>query len=377
MPSVISLPVEKSRTGQATQWLRLEQRFGLYRGGELPRLDIAYETWGRLSPARDNAVLLFSGLSPSAHAASSALDPSPGWWEYMIGPGKPLDTDRLFVIAINTLGSCWGSTGPSSRDPRTGQPYRLNFPELSIEDIARTGQALLRHLGIERLHTLLGTSLGGMAAMALNALSEGICQRLALVCSAASASAFAIGIRSLQRDIVCADPNWCGGDYDFCQPPLDGLRLARKLGLTSYRSGGEWQERFGRQRRKELRHGPFDHEFEIESYLDYNADKFARSFDANSYLYLSRAMDWFDLAEHGGSLSAAFARSGAGRHLVIGVESDMLMPIWQQQEMVDALMAAGKQVSFSRLGSVQGHDAFLIDKERFAPAIADFVNADV
>lgn len=305
---------------------------------------VAYETWGRLNATRDNSVLLFTGLSPSAHAASSAEDPSPGWWEYMIGPGKPIDPGRLFVVCVNSLGSCFGSTGPASINPASGKPYRLDFPELTIEDIAAAGHEVVRALGIERVHAAVGASLGGMTAMAYASLFPREVRHLVAISAAARASAFAIAIRSLQREIICSDPAWQDGYYPSDKQPLIGMRLARKLGLISYRSAQEWQQRFGHHEVAARSEQPFGILYEIESYLDHNARKFVDGFDANCYLYLSRSMDLFDLAAHGGSLMAAFGGMDTRRALIIGVTSDVLFPLYQQQELADALRQSGHKV---------------------------------
>lgn len=363
----------------AVRRVTLPGRLELRRGGALEQAQIAYETWGTLAAARDNVVLVFTGLSPGPHAASSPADPTPGWWEYMIGPGKPVDTDRYFVLCVNSLGSCFGSTGPSSVDPATGAPYRLTFPELSIEDIATSARAALRVMGIERVDAVVGASLGGMTALAYAMLFAGEVERMVVISAAARASTFALADRSLQREIIRSDPHWRGGDYAADQPPRTGLRLARKLGLMSYRSAGEWQHRFARERvaNHDSARDAFGVEFQIESYLEANANKFIDAFDANSYLYLSRAMDWFDVADHGGSLAAGIGGIRARHCLVTGVTSDFLFPVAQQRELADLLIAAGRDVTFAELGSVQGHDAFLVDEGRFAPVVRGFLESTV
>jgi len=358
----------------ATRYAHLKGPFSMQRGGILPLLTIAYETWGELNTARDNAVFIFTGLSPSAHAASSERDRSPGWWEFMIGPGKPLDTDRYHVICMNSLGSCFGSTGPASINPETQQAYRLDFPELSIEDIANAGARLLDHLGIETLDTLIGVSLGGMSALAAAMLHPGLSRRLVLISSAPSASAYAIATRSLQREMICSDPLWQQGNYRFDKPPAMGMKMARKLGLSSYRSSDEWQQRFGRQRITSHPKQPFSAEFEVQSYLEYNSSKFAGSFDPNCYLYLSRAMDWFEACEHGeGILETALEKVEAEHILVVGVETDSLFPVWQQAELAEVFRSVGKQVSYVALDSIHGHDAFLVDEAEFAPTLRNFI----
>jgi len=363
---------QNGRNG-ARCYVLLEGPLSMYRGGVLPEAHIAYESWGTLNPQRDNAILVFTGLSPSAHAASSPQDTTPGWWEFMIGPGKPLDTDRFHIICINSLGSCFGSTGPSSVDPRSGEAYRLNFPELAVEDIAAAGRAVIKALQIPRLKAVVGASLGGMTALAYAVHYPEETDNLVSLCSAAKATPFAISVRSLQREIIRNDPAWMDGNYPRDREPVEGMRLARKLGLISYRSAEEWDERFGRDVVSEAARGDnFGPEFQIESYLEANAQKFVGTFDANSYLYLSRAMDWFDLEDHNERL-IALASNGAGKKaLVVGVETDVLFPLHQQKSVAALLTESGLDVTFHALPSLQGHDAFLVDRERFVPVMADF-----
>jgi homoserine O-acetyltransferase len=357
----------------ATQYVVINTPVKMRRGGELAEVKIAYETWGELNSARDNAVLLFTGLSPSAHAASSKADPSNGWWEFMLGPDKPIDTNRLFVICVNSLGSCFGSTGPSSIDPRTGQMYRLSFPELCVEDIAAAGRAVVRALDIPKLKAVIGASLGGMTALAYMVHYPTETEHLVSICSAAKAAPFAIAIRSLQREIIRNDPIWMNGDYALDKEPTEGMRLARKLGMISYRSPEEWDERFGRDMlSKKDQYQPFEAEFQIENYLETSAQRFVGTFDANSYLYLSRAMDWFDLAEHNERLIALSEVSPGKKALVIGVETDMLFPLHQQRCVADLMTESGLDVSFVELPSLQGHDAFLVDRAHFNPVVDKF-----
>ena len=341
--------------------------------GVLPQVEIAYETWGELSAGGDNAVLLFTGLSPSAHAASSPLDPSTGWWEDMVGPDKPIDTNRYFVVCVNSLGSCFGSTGPASIDPRTGEPYRLGFPTLCLEDIANAGHAVIESMGIARLHSVVGASMGGMTALAFAMLHPGAAEGVLLISSAARSLPFSIAVRSLQREIVRSDPAWSSGNYPPEEPPTVGMRLARKLGMISYRSSAEWTVRFGRERATdEPVREAFGIDFEVESYLEAHAVRFIGTFDANCYLYLSRAMDLFDVCDHGGSLEAGLARVQAERALVIGVETDFLFPLAQQRELAEGLKATVPDLDFRELPSIQGHDSFLVDMDRFRPAVASF-----
>lgn len=354
---------------------RLSQPFPMRLGGALRDVDIAYETWGELNAARDNAILIFTGLSPSAHAASSHDDPAPGWWEDMVGPGRPIDTRRWFVICVNSLGSCFGSTGPASPEPGSGEPYRLRFPVLTVEDIARCGYEALRSIGLENLAAVIGPSLGGMTAHAFCAMFPGVARALLSISAAARSTPFAIALRSLQREMIRRDPAWAGGQYPAGGGPITGMRLARKLGMITYRSAAEWQVRFGRERATQERKtgDPFGIDFEIESYLEAQANRFVGQFDANCYLYLSRAMDLFDLTEHGGSVSAALKRSALKQALVIGVETDLLFPLASQREIAEGLEQAGVPTQFEVLPSMQGHDSFLVDMERFRPAIGDYL----
>ncbi len=357
---------------------KLDHPFEMRRGGALHDVEIAYETWGDLGFCYDNAILIFTGLSPSAHAASSTEDPSPGWWEDMIGPGRPIDTRRYFVICVNSLGSPFGSTSPASINPATGKPYRLTFPVLTVEDIARAGYEVAQSLGVKQLAAVVGPSLGGMTVLAYCALFPNAARTLISISASARSAPFSIALRSLQREIIRRDPLWRDGNYEADSIPVTGMRLARKLGMITYRSAKEWALRFGRERAEAERKpgDPFGIDFEVESYLENNAAKFTGQFDPNCYLYLSRAMDLFDLADHGGSVAEALRRFTVERALIIGVETDLLFPIEQQQELADGLRTGGRDVTFARMPSLQGHDAFLVDMDRFRPAIAEFLNAE-
>jgi homoserine O-acetyltransferase len=361
----------------ARRILKLDKPFEMRRGGTLHDVEIAYETWGDLGFCYDNAILIFTGLSPSAHAASSIEDPSPGWWEDMIGPGRPIDTRKFFVICVNSLGSPFGSTSPASINPLTGQPYRLTFPVLTVEDIARAGHEVVASFGIKKLAAVIGPSLGGMTVLAYCAQYPGEVRGLVSISGAARSMPFSIALRSLQREIIRRDPLWQDGNYDKDSMPVQGMRLARKLGMITYRSAKEWAIRFGRERANvERKPGdPFGIDFEVEAYLENHATKFTGQFDPNCYLYLSRAMDLFDLADHGGSVQAALQRFDVERALIMGVETDLLFPIEQQQELADGLQGNGRDVTFARLDSLQGHDSFLVDMDRFRPVIAKFLSA--
>ena len=373
------MPQPEQREPDARHYAKLPDPFPIWRGGTLHGARIAYETWGRLNAARDNTVLLFTGLSPSAHAASSPGDPREGWWQRMVGPGLGLDTDQFFVVCINSLGSCFGSTGPASIDPATGRAYRLTFPDLSVEDIARAGYEVTRSLGIERVDTVMGPSLGGMVVLAYAALFPGAARRLVSISGTLAASPFAIALRSIQREAITGDPDWRQGNYTADRPPRVGMGLARKLGTVTYRSAAEWQQRFDRQPvrpdlRSDLeRNKPFAAEFAVQGYLESQAQRWVNAFDANCYLYISRAMDRFDLGVHGDP-ETVLGKAGLEQALVIGVESDLLFSVAEQRAVAQALQAGGAATRFAPLQCIEGHDSFLIDIERFGREIKAFLN---
>lgn len=356
----------------ATQFLHIQQPFALHRGGQLPEMTLAFETWGELNTNRSNAVLLFTGLSPDAHAASSEADPEDGWWEYMIGPGRPIDTEHFFVICVNSLGSCKGSTGPSSTNPQTGQPWRLDFPELCLEDIAATTQRVVQHLGIEQLCVAMGPSMGGMTTLAWAKQNPQGTRHLLSISSAPRAEPFSIAIRSLQREMIVTDSQFANGQYTDDQWPRLGMRLARKLGMVSYRSAIEWQERFGRDLQYRYPKRPFTMNFEVESYLEAAADRFIGAFDPCCYIYLSRAMDWFDASAGCDNLADALGSLRLTSALVIGVDTDLLFPPRQQGEIARTLTRLGINTRLEMLPSPQGHDAFLVDFENFGNVVGGY-----
>ena len=359
-----------------TQVFHYQQQFAMHRGGHLSELTLTWESWGTLNADRSNAILILTGLSPNAHATSSQHDTTPGWWQFMVGPGKPIDTERWFVICVNSLGSCKGSTGPASINPASDKVYALDFPELSLQDVAESTRLLVEtHLKIETLHTLVGPSMGGMTALAYAAAKPGCARHLISISSAPAADPFAIAIRSLQREIIRTDRAWNGGQYDANNWPEAGMRLARKLGVISYRSAIEWRQRFARKMipAEKIIDEPFARQFEIESYLNAHADRFVGGFDPNSYIYLSRAMDWFCIADTEPETEAALARLQFETALVIAVETDILFPVYQQEQIRDGLRAGGTRVDYHALPSIQGHDAFLVDTERFDPVVRQYM----
>ena len=359
----------------ARKQVTYDGQFRMHHAGFLESPTFAYETWGKLNAARDNAVLIFTGLSPSAHVTSSVEDPTPGWWEDMVGAEHPIDTDRYFVICVNSLGSCFGTTGPASTNPATGERYGLDFPLLTLEDVAESAWCVVQHLGIEVLHTVVGCSMGGMTGLAFCVRHPENVRNFASVSSAARALPFSIAVRSLQREMIRSDPNWKRGNYDVDNPPATGQRLARKLGMITYRSAEEWADRFGRERSTSRGRveGQFVCEFAVESYLENTAKKFTGTFDPNCYLYLSHASDLFDLADYGGSLAKGFERLQLERVLVIGVRTDILFPIHQQRELAEGFATSCPDTQLQELDCVRGHDSFLVDMDAFRPVIWDFM----
>ena len=341
----------------------------LYRGGRLPGLSLAWESWGKLNADRSNALLLFTGLSASAHAAASDRDNSPGWWEAIIGPGRAIDTDRYFVICINAVGSCFGSTGPASPHPNTGQPWRLDFPEIAMEDTANAAHRLVEALGIERLAAVMGPSMGGMIALAYLKSHPHSAQRLGLISTTAASEPFALALRALQREAILTDPQFQAGQYDADHAPDAGMRMARKLGMITYRSAEEWAERFGRRHQTQMKARPFRLRFEVEAYLETQAERFIGQFDPCAYLYLSQAMDAFDASDQDASLEAMFTRCFQGDALVLGVASDLLFPLKQQRALALAIDAGGGHAQFEAINSNKGHDAFLVDSKAFQTPI--------
>ncbi|WP_299546404.1 homoserine O-acetyltransferase [uncultured Tateyamaria sp.] len=376
------LPTPSSREfiPPGSRFLSLPEVFPMRHGGCLKRGILAFETWGTLSRGRDNAILILTGLSPDAHAASSPTNREVGWWERMVGPGKAIDTDTWFVICVNSLGSCKGSSGPASLVPDNTLTYRLDFPQLSIEDIADAAAFAVRALEIETLACVIGCSMGGMSALSLISRHPGLARTHISVSSAAHAAPFALAVRSLQRQAIQDDPNWRSGQYSNESYPLAGMSIARKLGLITYRSATEWQARFGRNlaasgsasQRGGVLCRP---EFAVESYLECHTRRFLRGFDPNSYLYLSQCIDLFDLADHeNGCADRALSQLTLERALVLGTDTDILFPLYQQRQIADGLRAAGARTQFTELDSHQGHDAFLVDIPSFGAPIASFLS---
>jgi homoserine O-acetyltransferase len=346
-------------------------------GGTLSPVTVAYETYGELSEARDNAVLVCHALSGDAHAAGyygTGPEEIPGWWDILIGPGKPLDTDRYFVICSNFLGSCYGTTGPTSVNPETGEPYGLDFPFFTIRDLVEVQRWLIDHLEIDTLLAVIGGSMGGKQVLQW-AISYPDRVRGAIpIATTARMSAQGIAFSEVGRQAILADPGWQEGRYDPDEQPAAGLALARMIAHITYLSDQSMHRKFGRQFVGENgRSFSFSREFQVESYLHHQGNKFVQRFDANTYLYISRAMDYFDLEAEHGSLEAAFFGCSSS-FLVLSFTSDWLFPPEQSTNIVRALRRTGKEVSYCNIDSDQGHDAFLLPGHRMGDTVSGFLN---
>lgn len=347
-------------------------------GVDLAPLTIAYQTYGTLNAERSNAILACHALTGDQHVANRhPVTGKPGWWDLMVGPGKPIDTDRYFVICANVLGSCMGTSGPSSIDPATGQAYGLNFPVVTIRDMVRAQAKLIDHLGIETLFCVAGGSMGGMQVLQWAASYPGRVFSAIPIATAARHSSQNIAFHEVGRQAVMADPDWRGGRYLVeGTRPSKGLAVARMAAHITYLSEEALHRKFGRnlQDRETITFG-FDADFQIESYLRHQGMTFVDRFDANSYLYLTRAMDYFDLAaDYGGTLANAF-RDSRTRFCVVSFTSDWLFPTEGNRQVVHALNAAGARVSFVEIETDRGHDAFLLDEPEMFAAIRGFLES--
>lgn len=402
-------------------------------GGILPEFVIAHESWGELNADKSNAILLHTGLSASSHAHSTETNSKNGWWEKFIGPGAPLDTDKYFVICTNVIGGCFGSTGPSSIDPSDGNRYATRFPILTMEDMVRAQFRLLDSLDIAKLYASVGSSMGGMQSLAAGVLFPERVGRIVSISGCARSHPYSIAMRHAQRQVLMMDPKWARGFYYDSVPPHSGMKLAREIATVTYRSGPEWEKRFGRNRADPSKPPALCPDFLIETYLDHAGEKFCLEYDANSLLYVSKAMDLFDLgyahqietkkrrarsekeiAEDGLKIRSSDAQCGLTlpekpyeeqpssststtstttappadlitglsplrNHpvLVMGVASDILFPAWQQREIAESIRAGGNNhVEHVELGedvSLFGHDTFLLDLENIGRRIENFL----
>jgi homoserine O-acetyltransferase len=331
-------------------------------GANLSPVDAAYETYGTLNAAKTNAILVLHAFSGDAHAAGiSPESGKPGWWDNMIGPGKAFDTERYFVICTNVLGGCRGTTGPASINPATGQPFGMSFPVITIGDMVRLQRMLIDWFGIPRLLAVAGGSMGGMQALEWAVSHPDKVVTALPIATTTRHSAQQIAFNEVGRQAIMGDPDWDTGNYYGKQPPARGLAVARMVGHITYMSDESMREKFGRRLRgKETFSFGFDVDFEVESYLRYRGSEFVRRFDANSYLYITKAMDYFDLTAGNASVAAALERAHC-RFLVISFSSDWLYPSYQSQELVRALRSRNRDVAYVELQSNYGHDSFLVD----------------
>jgi homoserine O-acetyltransferase len=332
-------------------------------GAILAPVDVAYETYGELNESRSNAILVLHAFTGDAHAAGISHEGGkPGWWDNMIGPGKAFDTNKYFVICSNVLGGCRGTTGPASVNPETGCPFAMSFPVITIGDMVRLQAKLIDHLGIRRLLAVAGGSMGGMQVLEWAVSYPDRVLAAIPIASTSRHSAQQIAFNEVGRQAIMADPDWCDGNYYGHKPPARGLSVARMVGHITYMSDDSMHEKFGRRFRVEPGdpRPDFSGVFEVESYLRYRGSQFVDRFDANSYLYITKAMDLFDLANGYGSLGAALERARA-RFLAISFTSDWLYPTYQSLDIVKALRGRNRDVAFCELPSNYGHDAFLVD----------------
>jgi homoserine O-acetyltransferase len=346
-------------------------------GARLGSVVLAYETYGTLAPDRRNAILVLHALSGDSHVAGyySADDEKPGWWDCMVGPGKGIDTDKFFVICANVIGSCMGSTGPSSINPATGRAFGLEFPVVTIGDMVIAQKALVDHLGIDRLLCVVGGSIGGMQVLEWCVrYPERVVSAIPLATTMRH-SALAIAFNEVARQSIMADPNWNHGDYYERAKPALGLAVARMIGHITYLSDESMRHKFGRRLQDKSDFSfNFDADFQVESYLRYQGRKFVDRFDANSFLYITKAADYFDLGkQHGGGSAVKALSKARARFLVISFTSDWLYPTYQAKEIVKALKKNGLDVSFCEIEAEWGHDAFLIPGERLPKLIRGFL----
>ncbi|OTA62594.1 homoserine O-acetyltransferase [Hypoxylon sp. EC38] len=432
----LSTGPEPTYTTGATEVFHCNDPLSLDWGGVLPEFDIAYETWGKMNSDKSNVILLYTGLSASSHAHSTETNPQPGWWEKFIGPGACLDTDKYFVICTNVIGGCFGSTGPSSVDPADGQRYATRFPILTMEDMVRAQFRLLDHLGVEKLYASVGSSMGGMQSLAAGVLFPSRVGRIISISGCARSHPYSIAMRHTQRQVLMMDPNWNRGFYYGRVPPHAGMKLAREIATVTYRSGPEWEQRFGRRRADPTKPPALCPDFLIETYLDHAGEKFCLTYDPNSLLYVSKAMDLFDLGletqqatrqrrverekiiQSGSSpksndpycsltlpdspyseqpgvnvdgsslpipgdsrppedLIAGLSPLRDIPTLVMGVASDILFPAWQQREVANAIRLTGNRnvthVELSEEQSLFGHDTFLLDLKNVGGNVQNFL----
>lgn len=400
-----------------TQYVTFNEKIMLESGIEFGPITVAYETYGKLNENKDNAILVLHALSGDAHAAGyhSAEDKKPGWWDDMIGPNKAFDTEKYFVISSNFLGGCKGTTGPGSINPETGKPYGLSFPVITIEDMVKVQKKLIDHLGITSLASVAGGSMGGMQAIEWAINYPDIVRSVMIIASTSRLSAQGIAFNAVGRSAIISDPNFKNGDYYGDEPPANGLSIARMVAHITYLSEESMHNKFGRRLQRDmsplqnkfqtftpppppspgrgedtcvgaspLHQTPnnfekksqnkfeFDIDFQVESYLQHQGQSFVDRFDANSYLYITKAMDYFDVAQKYGSLVHALSHAKS-RFLILSFSSDWLFPVEQSKEIVKPLMRLDKEVTYLEIESPYGHDAFLLEYEQQTRVVKSFL----
>ena len=359
-----------------TKYYTIDRKIKLESGEEFGPITVAYETYGRLNGKKDNAILVLHALTGDAHAAGyhSETDRKPGWWNDMIGPGKAFDTDKYFIISSNMLGGCMGTTGPSSINPETGKAYGIDFPVITIEDTIRVQKELVDYLGVKKLLSVAGGSMGGMQAMLWATEYPEMVESTILIATTSKLTAQGIAFNAVGRNAIISDPNWQNGNYyDKEEKPDRGLSIARMVGHITYLCEEAMHKKFGRKlQNKTTPDFTMDIDFQVESYLQHQGEVFVDRFDANSYLYITKAVDYFDLGQKYGSLEDAFSRTNA-KFLIMSFTSDWLFPTAQSKEMANALVKAGKDVSFCEIVSPCGHDAFLLEFETQTKIIKSFL----
>jgi len=344
-------------------------------GDSIPGFTLRYETYGRLNAARDNAILISHALSGDHHCAGvySILDSKSGWWNNIIGPGKAVDTNKWFVVCINCLGGCQGSTGPSSINPATGKPYNLAFPAITIKDMVRAQKRLLeKELGVQSLYAIVGGSMGGMQALEWMIDFPDYVQRVIALATTGRQSAQAIAFNEVGRCAIMQDPGWAEGHYEQGQGPHVGLAVARMMAHITYLSDKGLEEKFGRNRKSDPGNQQFGTEFEVESYLHYQGQSFINRFDANTYLYFTKALDRFDLYGETGHMEDSFANVKS-KVLITGFTSDWLYPPQQNRDLAHALLRCGKQVTYAQLDMALGHDSFLVHAPELYRLVSGFL----
>ncbi len=347
-------------------------------GSELGPITVAYETYGQLNAAKDNVLLVEHALTANAHAAGrhNSDDKYPGWWDVMIGPGRAYDTDKYFVVCSNILGSCYGTTGPASVNPETGKEYGQTFPVVTIRDMVRVQKSLIDHLGIKGIKCVIGGSMGGMQAIEWALLYPDIVESIALIASGANSNPQSIAIHKVGVRAIIDDPNWNGGHYYGRKLPRSGLAIARMIGHITYLNHGWLWEKFGRKHSDpENMKKRLDSKFDIENYLEYQGEKFVDRFDANSYIYVMRAIDIYDAAESYPSLEDSLSRIKCKKVFVSSFTSDWLFPTYQSKEIVDALTANGVDLDYYDIDSPYGHDSFLLEYQELTVYLTKFFDS--